>query len=205
MSRIVITTLGSLGDLHPFIGLAIALHDRGHDIIFATVKDYRSRIEVIGFQFHSIRPDHVSMDDKEMLAMMMDLRRGPERVIRDYILANIRDTYNDLLDAAQGADLIVSAELIYTSRIVAEKMQIPWVFCALAPASFFSAYDPLVLPGFEGLAKLRSFGVSVNQTVMNFAKFMSRDWGKPLLTMIRLPRFNFIFTECFIEQMIIEH
>ncbi len=180
MSQIVITTLGSLGDLHPMIALGLELRDRGHEIIFATLKDYRSRIEAIGFEFRSLRPDNVRMDDQEMLEMMMDLRRGPERVIRDYIMANIRATYTDLLKAAENADLIVSAELVYASRIVAEKMKIPWVLCALAAGSFFSAYDPLVLPGFEGLAKLRALGVGVNRAVMNFAKFMSRDWGKPL-------------------------
>ncbi len=180
MSRIVITTLGSLGDLHPFIALGLELRDRAHEIIFVTVKDYQSRIEAIKFEFRSLRPDYVHMDDQAMLEMMMDLKRGPERVIRDYIFVNIRDTYTDLLNVVEDADLIVSGELVYASRIVAEKMQIPWVLCALAPGSFFSAYDPLVLPGFEGLAKLRSLGIGVNRTVMNFAKFMSRNWGEPL-------------------------
>lgn len=180
MSRIVITTLGSLGDLHPFIALGLELRDRGHDIVFATVKDYRSRVEAIGFEFHSIRPDHISMDDQEMIAMMMDLRRGPERVFRDYLLPNIRDTYIDLLQAAQGADLIVSSEVVYASRIVAEKMQIRWVLCVLAAVSFLSAYEPMVLPGMEGLAKLRSLGPGVNRVVKNFAKFLSRDWAEPV-------------------------
>jgi rhamnosyltransferase subunit B len=180
MSRIVVTTLGSLGDLHPFIALGLELRDRGHDIVFATVKDYRSRIEAIGFEFHSIRPDYVTINDKEMMEMMMDLRKGPERVVRDYILANVRDTYTDLLQAAQGADLIVSSELIYASRIVAEKMQIRWVLCVLAAVSFLSAYEPMVLPGMEGLAKLRSLGAGVNRVVKNFAKFLSRDWAEPV-------------------------
>ena len=45
MSRIVITTIGSLGDLHPKIAIAIALRQRGHDIVFATHKGYQAKIE----------------------------------------------------------------------------------------------------------------------------------------------------------------
>jgi rhamnosyltransferase subunit B len=180
MSRIVLTTHGSLGDLYPIVALGLELRDRGHEIIFATVKDYRSKIEAIGFEFRSIRPDYVRLDDEKMLELMMDLRRGPERVIRDYFLANIRDTYADVLAASQGADCLVAGELIYAARIVAEKTQIPWTLCVLAPGSFFSAYDPIVLPAFEGLAKLRSLGVEANRAVMNFAKFMSRNWSQPL-------------------------
>ncbi|MGG6269743.1 glycosyltransferase [Leptolyngbya sp. AN03gr2] len=180
MSRIVLTAHGSLGDLYPLIGLAIELRDRGHEIIFATVKDYRSRIEAIGFEYRPMRPDHVRMDDEKMLELMMDLRKGPERVFRDYYLPSIRDMYSDLTAAAEGADLIVAGELIYAARIVSEVMQIPWVLCVLAPLSFFSIYDPLVLPAYEGLDKLRIFGTGANRAVINFAKFISRNWGEPL-------------------------
>jgi UDP:flavonoid glycosyltransferase YjiC (YdhE family) len=96
MSRIVLTTIGSLGDLHPFIAIGLGLRDRGHNIVFATVKDYRAKVESLGFEFHSIRPDHIAMDDPKMLSLMMDLQKGTERVIRDYLLANLRQTYADL-------------------------------------------------------------------------------------------------------------
>lgn len=180
MSRIVVTTHGSLGDLYPLIGIALELRDRGHEIIFATVKDYRSRIEAIGFEYRSLRPDHVRLDDEKMLELMMDLRKGPERVFRDYYLPSIKDMYTDLIAASEGADLIVAGELIYAARIVSEVTQIPWVLCVLAPGSFFSIYDPLVLPAYEGLDKLRIFGTVANRAIINFAKFISRDWGEPL-------------------------
>ena len=39
MSKIVLTTIGSLGDLHPKIALGLDLRDRGHNVIFATDKE----------------------------------------------------------------------------------------------------------------------------------------------------------------------
>jgi rhamnosyltransferase subunit B len=178
MSRIVVATLGSLGDLHPYIALALGLCDRGHDIAFATVEDYRTRIEPLGLEFHAIRPDHIAQDDTEMMDLMMDLQKGTERVIRDYFLANVRDTYADLIVAAEGADLIVAHEIIYAAPLVAEVLEIPWIFCTLAPVSFFSAYDFPVLAPNPALAKLRVFGPVVNRWLINYARFVTRYWGE---------------------------
>lgn len=179
MSRIVLTTLGSLGDVHPFIALGLGLRDRGHTIVFATTKDYQTIVESLGFEFHSIRPDH-AVDDPSLVALMMDPRRGTERVLRDYLLGNLRQTYADLLSIVQNADLIVSHEIIYAIPLLAELFQIRWAVCILGPGSFFSVYDPFVMPFLPALAKLRVLGPGINQRVKDFAKFMTRGWGEPV-------------------------
>jgi UDP:flavonoid glycosyltransferase YjiC (YdhE family) len=120
------------------------------------------------------------MDDPKMLSLMMDLQKGTERVVKDYFLANLRQTYADLLDAVQGADFLVSHETIYATPLVAEVLKLRWATCALTPGSFFSAYDPFVLPPFPALAKLRVLGPKVNRQIINFAKFVTRDWGEPI-------------------------
>ncbi len=51
MSRIVITTIGSLGDLHPKIAIAIELRQRGHDIVLATHKGYKPKLKPWGLSF----------------------------------------------------------------------------------------------------------------------------------------------------------
>ena len=50
--------------------------------------------------------------------------------------------YSDLMEAARGADLLISAELVLAADSVAEKARIPWIVVTLAPLSFFSRYDP---------------------------------------------------------------
>ena len=57
MSRIALTTIGSLGDLHPKIAVALELRKRGHDVVFATHKEYQGKIEALGFEFHRMHPD----------------------------------------------------------------------------------------------------------------------------------------------------
>ena len=51
MSRILLTTIGSLGDLHPKMAIALELRQRGHDIVFTTHKGYQAKIEALGFEF----------------------------------------------------------------------------------------------------------------------------------------------------------
>ncbi len=54
--RIVLTTFGSLGDLHPYIALALGLQARGHEAIIATTRHYQQRIDARGIGFHAVRP-----------------------------------------------------------------------------------------------------------------------------------------------------
>jgi rhamnosyltransferase subunit B len=180
MSRIVLTTIGSLGDLHPQIALAVELRKRGHDIIFATMKEYGSIIEPLGFEFHPMRPDGTPVNNPEEIAKMTDLKTGAEYVIRNWILPNLRDTYTDLLHSAKDADLIVAGDIVYAAPLVAEKLGIPWASLALAPVAFFSAYDPSVIPLFPFLAKLRGLGTPLNQVIFQSLKTVVKSWAEPI-------------------------
>ncbi|VEP18523.1 Glycosyl transferase family 28 [Hyella patelloides LEGE 07179] len=178
MSRIVVTTIGSLGDLHPKIALALELRKRGHIVIFATHKGYQAKIEALGFEFHEMRPD--GTDDPSEIARMTDSKTGSEYVVRNWLLPNLRETYTDLLNTARDADFIVAGEIVYAARLVAEKLGIRWASSALQPFSFFSAYDPPVLSVFPFLAKLRPLGVTVNRGAIDFAKSVTKSWAEPI-------------------------
>jgi rhamnosyltransferase subunit B len=56
--RIVLTTFGSLGDLHPYIAVALGLKARGHEAVIATSGYYRQKVEALGIGFRAVRPDH---------------------------------------------------------------------------------------------------------------------------------------------------
>jgi len=55
--RVVFTTWGSFGDLHPFMALALELRQRGHTTVIATSEIYREKVESEGIGFHPVRPD----------------------------------------------------------------------------------------------------------------------------------------------------
>lgn len=180
MSRIVVTTIGSLGDLHPKIAISLELRRRGHQVIFATHREYQSKIETLGFEFRRIRPDNTGLEDPEEMARGMDLKTGSEYIVRDWICANLRETYVDLIACCQDVDFIVAGEGVWAARLVAEKLNIGWTLAVLQPISFFSPYDPPVIPIFPYLAKLRRFGFLVNWGIFQFSKIISKSWVKPL-------------------------
>lgn len=180
MSRIVLTTIGSLGDLHPKIAIGLELRNRGHDVIFATHKEYQSSIEALGFEFYRMRPDATAFEDPEEMARVMDLRKGAEYLVKKWICGNLRETYIDLMNAAKNADFILTGEIVYAARLVAESLGIKWALCVLQPTSFFSAYDTPLRAEFPFLAKLRVFGVEVNRGVINLGKFLCRSWAEPI-------------------------
>lgn len=55
--KIVLTTFGTLSDLHPAMALAQELQTRGHHVVIATNEAYRSKVERIGINFHPLRPN----------------------------------------------------------------------------------------------------------------------------------------------------
>jgi rhamnosyltransferase subunit B len=180
VSRIVFATIGSLGDLHPKISLALELRARGHEVAIATHREYRQRIEAIGLPFSRLRPDNTAMDDPQEMARMMDLRTGTEYVIRNWLVANLRESYRDLLEIASDADLIVAGEGAIAARLVAEKLQIPWVLAVLQPTSFLSVDDPPILPIFPFLSRFRPLGAIAGLGMRQLAKILSRAWAEPI-------------------------
>lgn len=180
--RIVLTTHGTLGDLHPYLALALELQKRGHKPVIATSEYHRRKIEAASIDFHAIRPD-ISFADKELHRRLTEPKRGLERVIREFMLPVLRTTYDDLLAAVQmdgGADLIISQMLIFAAPLIAEKTGIRWVSTELQPGAFMSVYDPPVLAPFPALAKLRGLGPTFHSALFRLAKLSARSWGEPV-------------------------
>lgn len=180
--RIVLTTFGTFGDVHPLIGLSLELKRRGHTPVLAIPEMFREKIEPLGIEFAPVRPEQ-DPHDKRLVAMIYDIKHGTERGLREFLFPSIRESYEDLLAAVSadgGADLMVAGELAYAAPIVAEKTGLPWASYALAPFSFFSAYDPPVLPPYPLLAKVQAVVPGTGQVVARFARFVTRKWPEPI-------------------------
>src|SRR3954453_21483724 len=149
--RIVLTATGSLGDLHPYIAIALGLKARGHEAIIATSECYRQKVEALDLGFRPMRPDFALVTDPTVMPRFMHPRWGTIRVIRELILPHLRDAYEDVLAAAEGADLLVSHSIAYATRRVSETTGTPWVSTIVTPTGVFSRFDPPLIPGFPGV------------------------------------------------------
>ncbi len=158
--RIVLTTFGSFGDIHPFMALALELRQRGHHPVIATSELYREKMLASGFEFVPVRP-HIpppQEQDPEMMEKVMHPRSGSWFLLNEMLFPHTRDGYWDLLAAVKEADLLVTHPISFAGPLVAQKTGIPWVSTVLAPASLFSAYDPPRPPFWEWMRHLNILG-----------------------------------------------
>jgi rhamnosyltransferase subunit B len=177
--RILLSTLGSLGDLHPIMGLALALQARGHDVALATSDFYREKITASGLEFRPLRPLGTP-DDPETLRRVFDPRKGPEYLLRTMLLPHIADMYADLSQAAEGADFLISGEVVLAASLVSEKQGLPWASAILAPFSFFSVYDPPPLPFLPAASTFTRAPAFVQRQLLGLGRLMTRSWNEPL-------------------------
>lgn len=191
--RIVLSNIGTYGDIHPLIAIALELKRRGHTPVMALPAVYQPKIEPLGIEFRAIRPD-IDPTNTALVEMIYDVKHGTEHGLRDFLFPVLRDTYADLLDAAtkpERADLLLLGELNYAGPIVAEVTGIPWASYVLAPLSFFSAFDPPVLPPYPRLARADKAVPGMGRIIKRVARFVSRNWPEPIYELRRelgLPR-----------------
>src|SRR5262249_18377031 len=115
----------------------------------------------------------------EMMRRIMDRRKGTQYVMQELVIPALRESYEDTLAAADGADLLVSHTLTFTTRLVAEKKGIPCASTVLQPIGLLSAYDPPALPPAPFLAKLRFLGPAFHRLIFGLGKWSVRSWSEP--------------------------
>ena len=179
--HIVLATIGSLGDLHPFLALGKGLKARGHRVTVATSELFRKNVVASGLGFHAIRPEVSLLEtDREFFKRLMDTRNGTETLLRELILPSLKDTYDDLRPLLQTADYLVNHPIVYAGPILADELKLKWASVNLSPISTLSAYDMPVFPNAQGLSKLRIFGPTVTRPLLQYGRSLVRPWSEPI-------------------------
>jgi rhamnosyltransferase subunit B len=185
--RIVLSNIGTFGDINPLIAVALELKRRGHQPVMAVPAVYGPKIVPLGLEFRPVRPD-LDPTNTLLAEMIYDVRKGTERGLREFLFPALRETYEDLTTAATvpaRADLLLLGELNYAGPLVAEVTGIPWASYVLAPLSFFSAYDPPVLPMYPRLARADKAVPGMGHAIRRLARLVSRKWPQPIYDLRR--------------------
>ncbi len=181
MSRFLFATLGSLGDLHPYVAVARALVARGHQAVIASAEDYRVAVESAGVEFAAAGPSMASFGDyRALIVRLFDGRHGPEFLMRELVMPHLHAAYAGLERAAAGADVLVSHPLAVTLPLLAQRRNLPWVSTVLAPLSLMSDHDPPVIDGAPWLRHLRRLGPGAYGILFGLIKRSVRHWEAPL-------------------------
>lgn len=152
MARIVLATIGSLGDLHPFIAIGRALAARGHRPVLAVPEDGTAKVRAAGLEAAAILPSYAAICER--LAMRPD--EVAARVIADtgfvvdeILLPSLQSSTQALDALAAEADAIAGSIFALAAGIVAEKRGLPFAGVVLQPMTLFSCWTPPVAPRFE--------------------------------------------------------
>lgn len=174
-ARIVLATWGSYGDVNPVVGLALELKARGHTPVVVTMEHYREYVTREEIEFRPLRPA-LSLSDRELVARIIDARRGTDILFREILFPALRDAHADIAAAAEGAELLVSHPTTPAAPIVAEERGLRWASMALAPISFFSSHDLPVFPPAPALKRLERIP-GMARLLVGAARAYTRRWG----------------------------
>jgi rhamnosyltransferase subunit B len=172
--RVVLNTVGSLGDLHPFIALALELKRLDVSAVIASFDEYREKVEAEGLEFRATEPDlptvfrDLGMEEPEAIRHIIE---SDEFLFSDVLFPHIRAAYENALLIQSGAELVLTSSVAFGARIAAEKAQIPWVAIVLQPLMFMSAYDPPTVPRPPWIGPLlRKLGPKVARAALSLSK-----------------------------------
>ena len=186
--KILLPTIGSLGDLHPFIALGLALQARDIDPLLAVPASHVDKVRSTGLDAVAIMPpfDQVgAMLGLSEAAAVGRVMSDQDFMIRQIVLRLLRESARALDVAADDAVAIVGSIFALAGPIIAEKRGIPFIPTILQPMAIFSAYDPPMHQGFAtipapyfgalGRAWNRlSLGVVRGETRRRYAKAIDR-------------------------------
>ncbi len=197
-SHFVLTTFGSLGDLHPYIAVGIGLRGRGHRVTIATSEVYRSKVEGEGLGFRPLRPDAGQLlADPDLFRKAFHPRTGSEFIFKRLLMPVVEQSYHDTLEAIRDADLVVGHPATFATPTAAQTLGKRWISVALQPVIFLSATDPPAISGVPLLQACLSLGPWFWGPFLQIARSVGRGWGAPLNELRRKSGFRELRDPCF--------
>lgn len=180
-ARIVLTTFGSFGDLHPYLSVARELKRRGHSPLIATSEIYRDKICGEEIEFFPVRPNLPTPEASgDLIARVMHPTRGPEFLFRQLLMPHLRDSYDDLSQACRNADLFVTHPVTFAAPLVARKMKLPWISTVLSPISLWSLHDPPAPPSVPFAHLWPQAKRPINFALWKMARLITAHWLHPV-------------------------
>lgn len=142
--RVCIMTLGSRGDVQPYVALGKELIKRGHTAVICTGGSFRQFVEENGVEFKETTSDLMAIaetpEGKAILEHPVRNMGLALRYSKEVINPAFRKTLDDFYTAAKGSDMIVYHPKAMGAVDMAIKLEIPCV--SMPPV-------PLIFPVYE--------------------------------------------------------
>ncbi|KVX70193.1 glycosyltransferase [Burkholderia stagnalis] len=144
MAKVIVTAIGSAGDVHPLLGVARALAVRGHQVVFCTHPPFEAAVRRCGFAFVPVGT--AAEYDAAMANPALWDPRTSFRTLWQVIAPVLRPHY-DALRALTDADTVLVGTLwAFSARFMQELHGTPYVSVQVSPSTLLSAHAPPTHP-----------------------------------------------------------
>lgn len=129
--KIAILTLGTRGDVQPFVALGQKALEKGHQAVICTGKTFKPFIEAAGIEFKEAASDLMAMlETTEGQMVFKHALRHPFRTkkyLDEVVNPNFRKSLDQFYEAAQGTDVILYHPKAFGAPDIAEALDIPCI------------------------------------------------------------------------------
>jgi rhamnosyltransferase subunit B len=143
--NVLLVTLGSSGEVLPYVGIGRALRARGHDVTLLANSHFEKVIRECGLEFTELGTE------AEYQAITLDPSlwspiTGARLLANDLILSNMRRTFEILASRnVPGQTVIAAPFTAFGARIAQERLGMPLVTICLQPSALRSMRMPPVI------------------------------------------------------------
>ncbi len=187
--HITILTLGSRGDVQPFIGLGIGLKQAGYKVKIASQATFESEIRSHGLEFALMSGNPKEGIEGAQGQAMLKTKNPIDFVHRlgDLLEPIMEAVLLDSWQACQGTDAIIGGGFPFWGFDIAEKLNIPFYYAILTPSYPTTAFPNAVTP--PHLEKLGSIYNRFSYTLTNllFWQFFRKPVNQFRKSILKLP------------------
>lgn len=192
--QITVLTIGSRGDVQPYIALAQGLQQAGHQVRLCAPENFKDLVEGYGVSFAPMTGDvhRVMQSAAGLQAMESRDLIGFFRRLFDEMMPLAEQITKDVFAAIEGADLIVTSALtLFAAEAIQEKWGIPFIAAypqPLLPTTAFPSIAAPMIPAWLGpLEKLYNWW-SARLLLVIFNELIRTPVDRIRLKMMGLPR-----------------
>ncbi len=133
--KLVLATFGTTGDVQPFLALGVELRRRGHSVVLAAPPNFAARAGQAGLAFCALGDAVDDPASLRLFASAYELAGAVEQVqaTLQVPIQHAEACIPALLEAAAGADALVSIPYQAAGRICAELLGLPYVSVHFSP------------------------------------------------------------------------
>jgi len=144
-TTILLCTIGSAGDVNPFIGIGQTLIKRGFRVVLITGQYFETQARNVGLEFFGLG----SAEDYQSIIQDPDLWDPNKgfRVFADRVVFPIMEPAYEIIAGFDPSKTILVAQgQFFAAHIAHEKLGFPFITIHLQPAAFRSVYEFPLLP-----------------------------------------------------------